>query len=291
MKSKLISLVILIAIVFSCMVGCDDKNNSNNTNTNNGTSTNEETGDTSSDNESTENKDDEESANKPSKEILNAPVNSGLIQIGGEIFENGGYITLFDFMEKYGDAFEMENPERNNINAEFPENWGRIFRMYYKEDPRIWIEIDFEYPPSGSKVLGDAIVISTRPYLKSDVDYEFFIKSSHYPLEAEKSSIANDLMNGGSVSFFEKNGFEKVEATELYADYTFEIKDNINKYSVETLNDGSIYCTFIAELDKTNLYGEKPIIRAALLYHTDIGEMSFGISHIQPYDDNLLFIN
>lgn len=44
---------------------------------------------------------------EPSEEILNADFNSGKIQIGDDIFRNGGYMTVGDFVEKYGDKYAV----------------------------------------------------------------------------------------------------------------------------------------------------------------------------------------
>ena len=44
----------------------------------------------------------------PSKEIINADIHSGMIQIGNNVFRNGGYTTFGEFLDKYGDEYEIK---------------------------------------------------------------------------------------------------------------------------------------------------------------------------------------
>ena len=44
---------------------------------------------------------------EPTEEIKNASFRSGYIQIGDTVFRNGCYITVADFVDKYGDKFDM----------------------------------------------------------------------------------------------------------------------------------------------------------------------------------------
>lgn len=49
----------------------------------------------------------------PTGEIKNARLSSGLIQIGDYVFKNGGYYTVGQFMEEYGDKFEYIGGEHD----------------------------------------------------------------------------------------------------------------------------------------------------------------------------------
>ena len=48
-----------------------------------------------------------EAETEPTEEIKNASFRSGYIQIGDTVFRNGCYITVADFVDKYGDKFDM----------------------------------------------------------------------------------------------------------------------------------------------------------------------------------------
>ena len=51
---------------------------------------------------------------QPTEEILNADFTSGLIQVGNDVFRCGGYITLRDFVEKYGDRWKCVDGDKPN---------------------------------------------------------------------------------------------------------------------------------------------------------------------------------
>jgi len=44
----------------------------------------------------------------PSQEIINADIHSGMIQIGNDVFRNGGYTTFGEFLDKYGDKYDIK---------------------------------------------------------------------------------------------------------------------------------------------------------------------------------------
>ena len=54
---------------------------------------------------------------EPCDEIKNADFTSGLIQIGNDVFKCGGYLTLREFVEKYGENWDCSGID---LNAEIP---------------------------------------------------------------------------------------------------------------------------------------------------------------------------
>lgn len=50
----------------------------------------------------------EEETYEPSEEILNASLTSGLVQIGDDIFKEGGYYTVSSFLAEFGDKYEED---------------------------------------------------------------------------------------------------------------------------------------------------------------------------------------
>ena len=85
----------------------------------------------------------------PKQEILDADFDSGLVQIGDDIFKCGGYLTLGDFVQQYGDNWEwnnITNGQYADINALLADSVDTTpyerqyeFKFANKNDPTLVI--------------------------------------------------------------------------------------------------------------------------------------------------------
>lgn len=71
-------------------------------------------------------------------EIKNAAFNSGLVQINNEVFQQGGYITVADFVEKYKDTYDITYWTENIVEKGAYEDC-KEFLVEYKE-PKDYID-------------------------------------------------------------------------------------------------------------------------------------------------------
>ncbi len=92
MKKKILSVTLCIAIIV--LAGCNLGTKSTNT-----SQSIHESSVVESDIEAIE--------YAPTEEILNAKFNSGLVQLNNDVFQQGGYITVEDFVEKYKDRYSI----------------------------------------------------------------------------------------------------------------------------------------------------------------------------------------
>ncbi len=74
---------------------------------------------------------------QPTEEILNADFTSGLIQIGNDVFQCGGYITLGDFVEKYKDNWDFFDSDGKELNLDTPLN--KDLSECNDSDPQLYI--------------------------------------------------------------------------------------------------------------------------------------------------------
>lgn len=94
-----------------------------------------------------------------SDEIKNADFASGLVQIGNEIFKNGGYMTVDQVVAKYSDRYDTSEINPDGL-IERNKTYPTVY-MTSKEDPslKISIAISTEYADKGkSNVrIGDCV--------------------------------------------------------------------------------------------------------------------------------------
>ncbi|MCR5122457.1 MAG: hypothetical protein K6B74_08560, partial [Ruminococcus sp.] len=87
---------------------------------------------------------------EPCQEILDADFTSGLIQIGNDVFKCGGYLTVSDLVEQYGDRYDFD-VDLNKTLAD-DETEGK-FEFKHKTND---IKINALYCKHG-KTLGEAV--------------------------------------------------------------------------------------------------------------------------------------
>ena len=95
---------------------------------------------------------------EPCDEIKNAGLDSWYIQIGSEVFKNGGYYTIDQFAAEFGDKYDMTemNPDKQVWTAD--KDGESNCKCIY--DPTITIHVNYNYKKSNEDTvrLGDGIV-------------------------------------------------------------------------------------------------------------------------------------
>ena len=176
---------------------------------------------------------------KPADEIINADFQSGLIQIGNDIFHNGGFYTVDQFIAEFGDRYDMSSLNTDDMLS----NEQDVTSFVSKNDPDITISIIYQNADltTGARKdrIGNAVVLKVFPY-----DYEV-AKSTWYPTGLNKVNIDMTLAEAGE--FFESLGFIKQESitqgdgkrlTEVYSIYK------------------GMNCQFRVMSKENNLYGD-----------------------------------
>ena len=118
MKKRIMSMVLLSAILLGCMTGCgEEKKTPDNIEDAINSMSDEELesaiidGANKIDSENTNSEDTteqpEEIVYEATDEIINASLDSGLIQINNDVFQQGGYMTVAELAAQYSDKYEI----------------------------------------------------------------------------------------------------------------------------------------------------------------------------------------
>ncbi len=291
MKKNKISIAVITALMLACVSGCSSKeevSDIENTSSNSVVSeendiiTEQPEEDETVSEEKNNDNDSDSDEYQPSDEIKNAKLNSGLIQIGDTVFQNGCYMTVREFFEKYGDKYDVYDPERNNLDSTFPGEYAQRMQFTSKSDPDIVFFINFDFVPGSPRITGDALVSFFIP--SSDKALEF----SWEPWDFEKENIRKDLESGNNISFFENNGIakadfieiagaENVKEDEISKQVIYSTKDVINKYGLTDWNyrNNTETYTVCTLGEKPNFYGEKPVFTYRLNIDKNDDTISF----------------
>ena len=207
----------------------------------------------------------------PTDEIKNASLSSGLIQIGNDVFRNGGYYTVGQLMEELEGKYELQGGiDIDGVLVGDEEKVG----IYLPVDVQISDEgipaydIALYYSnmkaEDGEKTpVKDAIVYK----ISYDVfDYNVFDEIWHpgaikaFPAEIEFSEIAD---------VYEKNGLKKVDSESLFIDcsesHEYNVYTENNNYAGQNKSAAS---AMICGSEK-NLYGVYPIFYYEFAYEED----------------------
>lgn len=258
MKKKLKRIIAGVMAVFLCfgMTGCGSEKKTDNANIEDSVNSMSEKiesaisdNNTVNDSENSEEVSEStvEDAYEPSEEIINAELSSGLIQIGNDIFRNGGYITVNDFISEYGDNFDTSSIDTEKVAD---EDW-RFTYFISRKDNGGEVDLVCKAPVSGNGTVGDAVVISLNP----SGNYE----NVWYPsgICGADAGTKDDI-----IAYYEKQSLMPTELpySNTPVDERFSAADNDGKYSII---DGDSYSIVIAAttLDSPNLYGITPKIQ------------------------------
>ena len=179
-----------------------------------------------------------------SDEIKKADFASGLVQIGNEIFKNGGYMTVDQVVEKYSDKFDTSGilPDSN-----VSKNQSFFLYMTAKDDPSL-------------KVTGTCLAnlnATTDKLRQGDCAAVLFTanknEASWYPTGIRKSGEGYDI--NSLVSMLEGLGYKKLTKSEVenkyYKNYGMFWENSTKKAVHYVLRESGA---------EKNLYGYHPLI-------------------------------
>ncbi len=227
----------------------------------------------------TESKTDSNTNYKPSEEIINASFSSGLVQIGNDIFRQGGYSTVDHFIEEYGDRYDMSDINPNGlISSNNIDTTSAVIISLSDSNIKIKIHYIPKMNEKNKTRIGDAII--TDIHTVTDQDQGFLYV--WFPKGIRNNAEGFDYYN--IPEFLEKNNFNSV--TEDYVNERFSYPDTYSELS-KVYFDGDLDTNtgifgFFAEAEDINIFGVKPIFYYQFFYqYEDASAYRFDISTIQ----------
>lgn len=173
----------------------------------------------------------EEIKYEATEEIKNASFRSGYIQIGDTVFRNGGYITVADFVEKYGDKYDMSEIHLDEYLT--PEEQKNSF-VPSLTDTRITLEVSYGkvHAEENERVqIKDAIVSSVS--IKDDAEGLCYYPTGVYAMDydtAKSCIIDMGLEEIKEVGFTVLDNDAYIEQTDNF--YTDIDGDEENLYGI-----------------------------------------------------------
>lgn len=186
----------------------------------------------------------------PKQEILDADFDSGLVQIGDDIFKCGGYLTLGDFVQQYGDNWEWEkNGQTEEEYANIDEYLNECADKYdyvgnsnlcfkNKNDPELFISVMF-IPYKEHVYFGhydnENVVFTTSLYNENNKISDFIVYAT-FPSGGSKSYTYYPK----GISFL-----NPVETTGKDVTFNEKVKEFYNEnFGVSRLSDKTDYSDF-----------------------------------------------
>lgn len=256
------------------MTGCGEKKENKETDKSEGKKT-EQTADADDEDDDDDKGSSSSSEYKPLKKIKKADFDSGLIQIGDDVFQNGGYITVNEFVEEYGDKFELTyDMQAFDSNTECDRYVDSFSADKYDKNGdyeySFWVEYENNKDTVGECSI-KSINISHRSLMtgiKNGRDYDYWLPSG-IKYQTEKTTV-DDIMKL----------FKDYDVVECDDDNDKE-GTGVNRYWKENgtsvRNDAvdEIICFEIKGKEK-NLEGTYPTYRYSFYYNTDNGEIAYS---------------
>lgn len=204
---------------------------------------------------------------EPTNEIKNADFSSGLIQIGNDVFRNGGYYTVEQVVQEFGDRYDVSEINLDGYQRINEEN---RYTIYSKEDPDLTVDI-----------VANEIIENTEDETETkcrigDCKVTYFAGSLTKPVWYPKGiSYQDDSFTCDSLpALFEENGYPK--ATKDEADPYFK------KYGMywDDYSGKENYMLRALATEK-NLYGCYPVYEYTFPY--DLESTKLGVISCNLY--------
>lgn len=192
----------------------------------------------------------------PSQEIINADVTSGYIQICDDVFRNGGYMTLGDFVAQYGDKWDCSGFD---ISKPYEREYLFLDVSNKEADNEMKIELCVGSTVSNGGTLGDAVIIKFKPWDG--------IGSSAWLPTGTVISKGNDTLDSIAALYQSKNFTEGDSKSFSPAIPEKKPTKNVGTFLKQTADDTeknnskSEHLNAVVELADENLYGIKPVIQ------------------------------
>ena len=183
-------------------------------------------------------------------EIKNADFSSGLVQIGNDIFRNGGYVTVDQFLQEYGEKYDTTDIDSDGYMRKI---MNERFKIISKEDPSISFTINCDannVNTEDEKVrIGDCAIVTFETVLNNC----WFPQGVRRNAEGFKVSDIPDYLTG--------SGYKETKAEEA-ANYYGVFWETIGLMDVANIS-------FREKGTDVNLFGETPIYRYSFAYILD----------------------
>jgi hypothetical protein len=219
---------------------------------------------------------DETAGYTPTKEIKKADFASGLVQIGDDVFRSGGYITVKEFVEKYGDKFELSyDMHEIDINDECDRYVDSFSADKYDDNDgnyeySFWVEYENNKDTVGecsikSINIADRLLISG---INKGRDYDYWFPSG-IKFQTENKTVDDIIKMFKDYDVVECDDKDDKEGT------------GINRYwkekatSVHNEEANQKICFEIKGKEK-NLEGTYPVYRYSFYYNADKEEIAFS---------------
>lgn len=239
MKAKLLSNLLIAVMIMGCLSGCNNGSSSNQSNS----SDNEVSASTVTSTESTATG--QAGQYTPSQEILDADLSSGLVQIGNDIFRNGGYMTINEFLAEYGDKYDTSSID---VTQTVESGWRYRYAITQNESGQ-QLHLQCKEPVTGNGTAGDAVIILFRP-----LDHK---ENVFYP---SGISHKNNATREDVIALYEAQGLVAMEKPADFSGTPYEkfpTADNVGKYMIDE-SDTAMFLMADIELSEPNLYGITP---------------------------------
>lgn len=234
-------------------------------------------------------------------EIKNADLDSGLIQLNNEVFQQGGYITVADFVEKYNDTYNItymdgSYEERGDYLIEY-KDYKSYFASYIGGDELKELYILELTPKSGKDVnlraFNAVIGNFTSPDEKITLDKAIVIGYRVAKCESgglgKDSIISEWLPKGLGLTGSLNNTIDRRKVPDdmemVNGDYTIksfaefleqqgftlveELNDDYNKKYLKYSNSITVY-----GVGDANLFGVKPLYRYTISFDSNTDKMN-----------------
>lgn len=195
---------------------------------------------------------------EPTDEIKNADFTSGLIQIGNEVFQTGGYYTVNQFLEKYGEKYDTSAIKPDSY---LKKNQSQSYQIISKEDPKLKFSVicknDLDKTADKAK-LGDCPVVNFSVTERNTCWFPTGICA-----DGSNSTIEN------TPAFLEGKGYKKVTQNDKDNKY-YNNYGMFWEHSTSSLDE----CVVRDRGAEKNLYGYYPIYELQFIYNLKENKVS-----------------
>lgn len=238
---------------------------------------------------------------EPCQEILDADFTSGLIQIGDDIFKCGGYLTVSDLVNQYGDRYNFDDVDLSKKLAAEETEGSIIFKNKTND-----IEIKALYCKHGN-TLGEAVAYDIA---ENGAPYRTFFPKGikgNDTLETMDEDIVKQKASDFFNTYFGTNNI--LTKQDIYKENIYELQENeeywylncikscsayngnhnIIYYDSKELGMPVYYFGAIETLESDNLFGFKPITSFIIIFEKGYNTMRVDYKQYNLYDDKTIY--
>lgn len=184
---------------------------------------------------------------KPSKEIIEADFSSGLVQIGNDIFKNGGFMTVKELCEQLKGKYTYEE---QFYDRDYSVKNRPVLYLTNEKDEELVVRVEYAAPLSGvEQTVPNCIVMNILP------DNEYSSTYTWLPNGVEACSTED--RKDEIIELYKSKGYVDVTSEDFAEDFINKtFAQNIGSYVVDCKG---YYTVASIQIDGENLYGSSPI--------------------------------